>query len=266
MFSNFPPGAYVYCTGFFYVYMGKRMTATEKWDKVWFMNLSPKLKCLWMYINDKCDQAGMWEVNYKLAQMHIGEPISDADINVFGDKIEFYSEDKVWIVGHVLFQCGNLSDRSPAHKPIFTLLKKYRLLDRVLNRVSNTLQEKEIEREKDKEEEKETKTPRFGVTISDKNEAWQMLSSDPLIMEDARLTVSQKGWKGYDDTDIHGIMFTFIAKTGMPVDRDDFRRYWRNWLFRESNDKRVQYGKNDRDRQRLAPQVRGTPANIPGTG
>lgn len=133
--------------------MGKRMTATEKWDKMWFMNLNPKHKCLWIYINDKCDQAGMWEVNYKLASMHIGEEISEKDFVFFEDRIEKFSNGKFWIVDHVLFQCGTLSEKSPAHKPIFNLLKKYTLLNRVLNRVPSTLQEKEIEKEEEKDKE-----------------------------------------------------------------------------------------------------------------
>lgn len=130
--------------------MGKRMTATEKWDKEWFMNLSPKLKCLWIYINDKCDQAGMWEANYKLASMHIGENVSESDVKKFEDRIEFFATGKIWICGHVEFQCGTLSEKSPAHKPVFRLLKKYNLLDRVLNRLCNSL--KEIEEEKEKED------------------------------------------------------------------------------------------------------------------
>lgn len=135
--------------------MGKRLTGTEKWDKEWFMTLTPKLKCLWMYINDRCDQAGMWEVNYRLATMCIGEQITEEDINVFGHRIEKFAPGKIWIVGHVDFQCGMLSERSPAHKPVFRLLKKYSLLDRVSNRLPSSQQEKEREIEREIEIEKE---------------------------------------------------------------------------------------------------------------
>lgn len=135
--------------------MAKRMTGTEKWDKEWFMNLSPKLKCLWMYINDKCDQAGMWEVNYKLATMHIGEAILERDVLAFGDRVEKFAPGKVWIVDHVEFQCGRLSEKCLAHKPVLNLLKKYRLLSRVLDRLPSSLKEKEKEIEEEKELEKE---------------------------------------------------------------------------------------------------------------
>lgn len=135
--------------------MAKRFTATEKWDKQWFMDLSPKLKCLWQYINDKCDQAGMWEANFKLASMYIGEKVTEDDLKNFGHRIELYEPGKFWVTGHVDFQYGTPTEKSPAHRPLIRLLKKYNLLDRVLNRVSNTLKEKEIEKEKETEEEEE---------------------------------------------------------------------------------------------------------------
>lgn len=118
------------------------------------MKLSCKHKCLWQYINDKCDQAGMWEANYTLATLHIGEKITEQDLDVFGSRVEKFAPGKIWIVDHVDFQSGTLSEKSPAHRPIFKLLKKYNLLNRVLSRVSDTLQEKEIEKEKELEEER----------------------------------------------------------------------------------------------------------------
>lgn len=166
------------------------MTATEKWDKEWFMDLPPKLKCLWIYLNDKCDQAGMWEVNYRLASMHIGETISEKDIEKFGERLEKFGAGKIWVVDHVAFQCGTLSDKSPAHKPIFTLLKKYRLLDRVLSRVSNTLQEIETEKEEEREEEK---VPEIDVQMPEPTEVkfsdeWFRAIFDELFMAKVKAT------------------------------------------------------------------------------
>jgi hypothetical protein len=141
--------------------MAKRLTGTNKWDKAWFRKLSPRHKILWQFLCDKCDQAGMWEIDLDSATHFINDedPITENDLKVFGERVERYSKEKLWIVDFVEFQCGELSEKSPAHKPIFKLLKKYTLLDRVLNRVSNTLQEKEIEIEKEKEEEKEIERP-----------------------------------------------------------------------------------------------------------
>jgi hypothetical protein len=148
------------------VAMGKRMTATEKWDKAWFRKLSPRQKSLWQFLCDKCDHAGMWEIDFDNASHYVNDvtPITAADLKAFGDRVEMYSGDKLWIVSFCDFQYENLSEKCPAHKPVFKLLKKYSLLDRVLNRVSNTLQEKEKDIEKEKEKEKEPET------VKDKDE------------------------------------------------------------------------------------------------
>lgn len=174
--------------------MGKRMTATEKWDKEWFMSLPPKIKCLWMYINDRCDQAGMWEANYKIATIHIGDTISESDFKHFGARVEKFAPGKMWIVDHVEFQCGTLSEKSPAHKPIFKLLIKYNLLNRVLNRVSNTLQEKEIEKEEE-------------VELKNKKES----RPEPQWLHD------------FEKPDIEGEALVF------PYDTPPMRKLWAGW-------------------------------------
>lgn len=159
--------------------MSKRFTATEKWDKEWFMKLSPKHKCIWLFINDKCDQAGMWEINYMVASMYIGEPVTEEDFIFFGKRVEKFSKDKFWIVDHIDFQCGYLSEKCPAHKPVFKLLIKYNLLDRVLNRLSYNLQEQEEEEEKDKEKDKdkdkdkETPKNKLEIVIPFQSEAFE---------------------------------------------------------------------------------------------
>jgi len=46
--------------------MGKRFTETKKWEDPWFQDLDPTMKCVWGYILDHCDNAGVWVVNTKL--------------------------------------------------------------------------------------------------------------------------------------------------------------------------------------------------------
>lgn len=148
--------------------MAKRLTATDKWDKAWFRKLSTKHKCLWQYLVDKCDQAGVWEVDFDSASHFINDKITDEDLSVFGPRIEKFRDNKFWIVDFVDFQCGELSEKCPAHKPVFKLLKKYNLLNRVLNRLYNSQQEIEIEIEEEKEGEKE-KPPVEPVDFSDEH-------------------------------------------------------------------------------------------------
>jgi len=47
--------------------MSKRLTVTEKWQDVWFQDLEPLPKLMFVYICDNCDCAGFWEINYRLA-------------------------------------------------------------------------------------------------------------------------------------------------------------------------------------------------------
>ena len=139
--------------------MAKRLRDTRLTREIWYRKLPPKLKCAWNFICDECDQAGMWAIDMDAMSFFVGEEIEFQDffnsVNKDKKRLEMFGNDKVWISGFVEFQAGTLSDKSPAHKPIFHLLKKYRLLDRVLSRVSSTLQEKETEKEKEIEKEKE---------------------------------------------------------------------------------------------------------------
>lgn len=158
--------------------MGKRMTATEKWDKAWFRKLSPRHKSLWQFLVDKCDQAGMWEIDFDNASHYVNDitPITSDDLKAFGQRVEMYSSDKLWIVSFCDFQYENLSEKCPAHKPVFKLLRKYTLLDRVLNRVLNTLQEKEMDIEKEKESEKEKDKEEFAYEFVESKEVDPPLS------------------------------------------------------------------------------------------
>lgn len=144
--------------------MAKRFRDTRLSREAWYRKLAPKFKCAWDFICDECDQAGMWAIDMDAMSFYVGEEIELSEfmslINADKMRIEPFGNDKIWIVGFVEFQNGSLSEKSPAHKPIFTLLKKYRLLDRVLNRVSSrvsdTLQVKVTVKEEGivKEEEK----------------------------------------------------------------------------------------------------------------
>ena len=50
----------------------KRFTETNKWEDSWFSELSPNEKLLWLYIVDKCDNAGFFEFNLKFCTFFTG--------------------------------------------------------------------------------------------------------------------------------------------------------------------------------------------------
>lgn len=134
----------------------KRFTDIEIWDKEWYMDLSPKHKCLMKYIFDKCDACGCWKPNWKLASLHIGEDVNFSDLSKLPkDQYEVLENGKIYIIDFIKFQYGTLSEKSPAHKPVFLAIEKNNLSDRVLGRVLDTLQEKDIYMDKEEEKEKE---------------------------------------------------------------------------------------------------------------
>jgi len=152
--------------------MAKRFTDTGIWEKEWFMKLSPKHKCLFRYLTERCDPAGVWEPNWHLATIYIGEKVDASDLMVINDQVEKLSNGKIWLIGFIDFQYGKLSDKSPAHIPVFKSIKKNNLTDRVFDRVLHTLMEKEKEKEKEKEEDKEEEKE----TVKEKDSAPEIIS------------------------------------------------------------------------------------------
>jgi len=132
----------------------KRFTATEKWDKVWHRQLPCRLKCFWEYLYCKCNAIGVWEPDFDLASLQIGEKVSAADLRAFNGKVELLPDGKWFIQNFVAFQNGTLSKACPAHKPIYRLLEanpdiSHRLGHRLLNSLQAAV--KGIEEEKEKE-------------------------------------------------------------------------------------------------------------------
>lgn len=139
--------------------MSKRFTETEKWDHAWFRKLSPKMKCIWLYICDRCDSAGVWNVDLEAMSFHIGESINIDDFSFFQEKFEWLCPDKIILTSFIKFQYGELSAECKPHKAILTKLKMLNLSKANLNNLKGypkgieTLQDKTIqEQEQEKEE------------------------------------------------------------------------------------------------------------------
>ena len=170
--------------------MAKRFTDTDLWDKEWFMNLPPKLKCLVKYVRDKCDIAGFWSPNWRLASMHIGEEVTESDLLSIdlGQQFEKTLDGKISCIGFINFQYGDtLSEKSPVHRKVQAILDKNKI-DYIppQNRVLNTLQEEEEEEEEDKEkEEVKAKDKRKKVELvypynsAEFMQLWSVMASGP---------------------------------------------------------------------------------------
>lgn len=126
----------------------KRFTATEKWSKEWFQELPPRLKCLWQYICDNADAAGIWEPNFKLASYLIGEAVTQVDIPLFGDRIEKLECGKFFLTRFIEFQYGKLSSECKAHTPAIRSLEKHRV-SKGYPKGIQTLKDTDKDKEKD---------------------------------------------------------------------------------------------------------------------
>jgi hypothetical protein len=134
--------------------MAKRFIDTNIWDKAWYMSLSCKSKCIARYLFERCDNAGIWEPNYMIASVHIGENICEEDILSIdsGKQFELLENGKIFIKDFCDFQYGELSENCKPHIPIIKRLQKHGLFERVCKGYSKgfqTLEEKDKEKEQD---------------------------------------------------------------------------------------------------------------------
>ncbi len=128
----------------------KRFTETTKWDDPWFMDLPLKYKLFWLYICDKCDNAGAWQPNIRLATAQIGESLELAEVlRVFSERIVQLDDGKLFITKFIPFQYGNLSPNCRAHIPILNNIEKLRV-SKGYPKGIHTLVEKETEKDKEK--------------------------------------------------------------------------------------------------------------------
>jgi len=69
--------------------MRKRLEDQDKWiQDIWFKNLPPKQKLFWIYLNDICDNVGVFDMDIDLASHLIKDEYNEEDVLVpFKDKI-----------------------------------------------------------------------------------------------------------------------------------------------------------------------------------
>lgn len=133
--------------------MAKRFTDTAKWEKPFFRMLSPKMKCAWIYICDRCNHAGVWDIDFDLMSIFIKETVTQKEFfYVFSEKI-VVDGDKMFIPSFVSFQYGTLSQINKAHAAVIASLNKYR----DFKPLESPLQgDKDKDKDKDKVKDKET--------------------------------------------------------------------------------------------------------------
>lgn len=106
--------------------MSKRFTDTAIWDKAWFRKLSPRLKEAWRYLCEKCDHAGIWDIDMEAMSFNVGEIVTLIELLEFFDISQY--DNKVVINSFIEFQynCSKdkLNPQNNVHKSVIERLNR----------------------------------------------------------------------------------------------------------------------------------------------
>lgn len=116
--------------------MSKRLTDTNKYRKPFIRGLQGPYKLLWDYLYHDCDHAGIWIVDFEIAQVYLGNdmPVNKEDALKYfneGERriIELENATKWFIIPFIEFQYGSLNGMNRAHNSVIQILRKYKLFN-----------------------------------------------------------------------------------------------------------------------------------------
>ena len=107
--------------------MAKRMTDSGIWRNPFFRALPPAYKSLWRFITDDCDHAGIWNVDFEIAELLIGLTIEETTaVELFGDRIVVLDGGLKWFIpSFIEFQYnGYLNPKNNTHNSVIKILAK----------------------------------------------------------------------------------------------------------------------------------------------
>ena len=142
--------------------MAKRFTDTDKYKKHFMRGLHGPYKLLWDYLYLDCDHAGIWIVDFKIAQIYLGD---DMPINEL-DALKYFNSDEIRIVeitpsrkwfipSFVEFQYGKLNPKNKAHNSVINILEKYDLIENCKINFKGLTSSLKVAKDKDKELDKD---------------------------------------------------------------------------------------------------------------
>ena len=145
--------------------MAKRLTDTNKWVKRFIRNLPGAYKLLWFYMIDECDHAGIWIVDFEVAQIRVGKdmPISEMEaLEIFNGKVIPFDDNEKWFIpSFIEFQYGTLNPENRVHKSAIDKLERYNLMG-----LTSPLQgDKYKYKDKDKLKDKETPKIKYADNV-----------------------------------------------------------------------------------------------------
>lgn len=108
-------------------YIMARFTASEKWGDGWFSNLNPYEKLIFLYLTDKCDNAGFYEINNRIDPFVIGitqQEYEQGLVNIKKCYIKSTDGRKIWLKNYLKHQKNiPLNPENNAHKQIIIFIQ-----------------------------------------------------------------------------------------------------------------------------------------------
>lgn len=219
--------------------MAKRFTDTAKWKKEFIKGLDAKHKLLWFYILDDCDHAGVWEVDFEVASLRIGEPLNYEEAFVaLGQQIIVIGKNKWWIKDFISFQYGNLTSKNKMYEPVMSVLRKYGIdptKPHEIEDLSPINGVKDIDKVKDKVKEKVKDTAQnFFLEveeITDRVKIIEALLTDEIYVEQLQMTHQGKDIKrAFEECYIH-----HSNAPNPPKSLYEWRQKLNTWLINTKN-------------------------------
>ena len=168
--------------------MSKRFTDSSKWDKGFFSDLNAKMKLTWLYLCDKCDHAGVWDINIKLLNFQTGESCTIEEIeSTFAGKI-YIKDGKLLILPFIEFQYGSLNPNNRVHQSVISKLEKLGLYQPLLSPLQGA-KDKEEDKDKLKYKEKEQEEEQQAPEKKQIDNAIDLIKPNPTVAFQLRMTM-----------------------------------------------------------------------------
>ena len=110
--------------------MANRNRNSNIWKDTFYRGLPPLYKCLWDYINDDCDNAGVWIPDFKVASICIGKRIKpELALQLLNPKIQVLQNGN-WLLPNFISDRLCFTDLKPTdrfQKSILEILAKHNL-------------------------------------------------------------------------------------------------------------------------------------------
>jgi hypothetical protein len=135
--------------------MAKRFTNTDKYKSRFFRGLKGAYKLLWDYIQHDCDHAGVWIVDFEVAQIFIGAdmPVNEVEaLGVFGEMVVVVDGgSRWWVPSFVEEQYGILNADNRAHNSVLQRLVSIPDLQKNKGLIWSLQGRKDKDKDKDKD-------------------------------------------------------------------------------------------------------------------